>query len=79
MFNGVLNMTLPEEVSTTVVTQENLELLIFLIHTKHKYNKTESWADNTSSFLEGELIQLVDKAKSVRTIVEQLPSIKAQW
>ena len=50
MFNGVLNMTLPEEVSTTVVTQENLELLIFLIHTKHKYNKTESWADNTSSF-----------------------------
>ena len=48
MFNGVLNMTLPEEVSTTVVMQGNLELLILLIHTKHKYNKTESWTNTTS-------------------------------
>ena len=27
MFNGVLNVTLSEEVSTTVVTQGNLEFL----------------------------------------------------
>ena len=38
MFDGVLNTTL-SEVSTTGVTQENLELpclLVLLIHTKHE-------------------------------------------
>ena len=28
MFNGILNVTLSEEVSTTVVTQGNLEVLL---------------------------------------------------
>ena len=54
MFHGIRNVTLSEEVSTTGVTQENLELpclLIFLIHIKQKNNKMKSWTDPTSSFL----------------------------
>ena len=51
MFDGILNVTLSEEVSTTGVTQEILIcLLILLINTKHKNNKMKSWTDPTSSF-----------------------------
>ena len=53
MFEGILNVTLSEEVSTLWVTQENLELPLhpkFLIHTKHKNNKMKSWTDPTPSF-----------------------------
>ena len=51
IFDGILNVNLSEEkVSSTGVTQGNLELplLILLINTKHKNNKTKS--DTTSSF-----------------------------
>ena len=52
IFDGILNGTLSEEVSTPGVKQRNLEppcLLILLIHTKYKSNKTKSWTDPTSS------------------------------
>ena len=54
MFDGILNVTPSEEkVSTTWVTQGNLELLLrpnSPDHTKHKYKKMKCWTDPTSSF-----------------------------
>ena len=53
MFDGILNVTLSEEVSTTGVTQGNLELLLrpnSADHTKRKYKKMKSRIDPTSSF-----------------------------
>ena len=76
MSDKVLTTTLSgEKVSTTGVTQGNLELnlpLILLIHTKHK-NKMKSQTDLTSSFIEEELVHWVDKAKYVWLKVDQLP------
>ena len=66
-FDGILNVTLSqEEVSTTLLHREILNsscVLILLIHIKHKYKKMKSWTDLTSSF-QGDLIHLVEKAKS---------------
>ena len=69
------------EVSTTGVTQKNLELpclLILLIHTKHKTIRSNLGLTPRLYSLEGELIHWVDKAKSVCLTVRQFP-IKAGW
>ena len=53
MFDGILNVTLPGEVSTTRITQGNLELpllLILLIHVKHKNDTMKSCTNPMSSF-----------------------------
>ena len=68
MFDGILNVTLSEEVSTTGVTQGNLKLPLppdSLIHTKHSNNKMKSCADPMSSFPLRRFIHWVDKTENV--------------
>ena len=69
MFDGILNATLSEEkVSTTWLTQENLELPLppnSLDSHQTQNNKMISWTDPTPSLPRGELIHWVDKAKNV--------------
>ena len=65
MFGGILNATLSEKVSTTGVTQENLELPLLpnsLDSHQTQNNKIKFW---TFYSLEGELTHWVDKAKIV--------------
>ena len=52
MFDGILNKTPSEEVSTTGVTQENFELPLppnSLDSYQTQNNKIKSWTDSTSS------------------------------
>ena len=55
-------------------------LLILFSYTIHKDNKTKSYTDPNSHFLEGELIQWqwLDKAKNVRITANQFPT-KTGW
>ena len=65
MFGEILNATLSEKVSTTGVTQENLELPLLpnsLDSHQTQNNKIKFW---TFYSLEGELTHWVDKAKIV--------------
>ena len=53
MFDGILNVTLPEELFTTGFTQENLELLLppnSLDSHQIKNSKLKFWTDPKSSF-----------------------------
>ena len=82
MLGGILNATL-SEVSTTGVTQWNLELLLRpnspdSYQTQIQEYQILDWLHVLISLIEGELIYLVDKAKNVWLIVGQLP-IKAGW
>ena len=68
MFDGILNATLSEKVSTTGVIQENLELPLLpnsLDSHQTQNNKMKLWTDPTFYSLEGELTHSVDKAKNV--------------
>ena len=81
MFDRIVNTTLSEKVSTTGVTQENLEppcLLILLIQTKYKTIRRNVGLAPLFYSLEEEIIHWVVNAKNVWLIVEQL-AIKAGW
>ena len=67
MFDGILNATLSEMVSTTGVTQENLELSLPL-HSLDSHQtqniKMKFWNDPRFYSNDGELTYWVDKAKT---------------
>ena len=75
-WDGILNATLPEKVSTTGVIQENLELPLLpnsLDSHQTQNNEIKFWTDPRFYSLEGELANWVDKAKSVWLIVGSCP------
>ena len=68
MFGRILNATLSEKVSTTRVTQENLELPLppnSLDSHQTENNKMKFWTAPRFYSLEGELTHWTDKAKIV--------------
>ena len=76
MFDRVLTATLSwEKVFITGVTQGNLELILppnSLDSQKTQKQQDESQCDPTPSFIEGDLIHWIEKAKNVRLKVSQL-------
>ena len=68
MFGGILNATLSEQVSTTGVTQENLEFPLLpnsLDSHQTQNNEIKFWTDPTFLLPGSRLTYWVDKAKIV--------------